>query len=174
MPPTPRIPLQGPAGLDQHIRRSGSGSDARAAMHEVPMNAPSNRSQFGGFPSIMPMMPMFGFGNFGGGGNGFDNPFMKGLYALNSSMFTLSQMFMIMNMNTQSLYGMYMAIKSMYVKLVDILHNSNTMRWLRQKTKKSMVLRWTIVVLVAYLSTSAYWLLKKLLVVEYSKLMIGR
>ena len=182
MPPTPRQPLQGPPSVD--ARNGDGGKHHTDSYNQAPRQMPYNNSSrsFGGFPPIMPMMPMLGFGNYGsgmngpgGGGGGFmDNAFMRGLYVLNSSMFTLSQLFMVMSLNTQSLYGMYLAIKGAYAKLVDMMSNSETIKWLRMKTKKSLVLRWAIVILVAYLSTSAYWLLKRLVITEYEKLMVGR
>merc|ERR1711907_690806 len=76
-------------------------------------------------------------------------------------------------MNVNSLYGMIRNVTELYQKLNKIVSNSQTVIWLRSKTKKSRILRWLLILLSMYLTTKIYHLIKKLISAEYARRISG-
>ena len=120
-----------------------------------------------GYSSMMPMMGMYGMGLGMGSGGLMDNSLMRWMYVLNGSMYALSHLGSLVYMNAHTFYGVIRALRDSYLKLRELIAQSSVMIWLRDKTKKSKILRWLLIFVSMYLTSKIYDLLKRFVKAEY-------
>ena len=198
MPPNPRAPQvkqQGEVGnssSDAPQASGGGGKKATTAASSsmpprgtggrIPRSMPSSSygggmgygGGYGGMSGMGMMNPMMGMGMMGMGmgmGGLMDNPLMRWMYVLNSSMYMLGQVGSLLYMNANSFYSMIRHITELYKKLKEIIAKSSILLWVRDKTKKSKLLRWLLILLSMYLTSMIYNLLKRFVSAEYARRM---
>ena len=183
MPPHPRAPAVKLGEVDRSIPTSsqvqgGGGKKMARGPSPRPRPMPSSYGggYGGGYGGMNAFHPMMGMGMMGMGmgmGGLMDNPLMRWMYVLNSSMYMLGQVGTLLYMNVNSMYGVIRNITDCYRKLKEIMSKSSTLLWLRSKTRKSKILRWLLILLSMYLTSKIYHLLKRFISSEYARRISG-
>ena len=114
------------------------------------------------YPMIPPMM---GYGGMFGGGAG-ESPIMRWLYVINSSLYSIGQLGSLLAMSAHTFYAAIHGLRELHGRIHQILSQSNTLAWVRSKTKKSKILRWLIIFLSMYITSKVYEILNKLISLE--------
>ena len=84
----------------------------------------------------------------GMGMGGFMDPFMNSvqwLHSLNYLVYTIGHMAELLGMNANAILQGYQTVKNMIKHIIDIIKQSDTRIWLKNKSKKSKLLRFLFV-----------------------------
>ena len=189
MPPSPRVSFK-QSNSNENTNET-SVNERKANSQKQPINNQhpqrmANRMGMGMGPQMSYNNPMammgygsmlgLGFGGYGigmgmgmGMGTGSDSSFMKWLYVLNSSIFSIAQMGSLLVMNSHTMYSMTQTSYHFCKSLKHKINNSETTLWIRRKCKKSKVFRFILILLSIYMSSKLYELAKRFIKSEYNK-----